>query len=70
MRQLYVDVDEFAMKIIQQYCVWISTDTAHAGYTDNKQFSSAIIGDAMVRTLNTKPNPALRADNIADSCDS
>lgn len=70
MRQLYVDVDEFAMKIIQQYCAWISTDTAHAGYVDKEHNSSVIIGDAIVRTLNNKPNPALRADNIANSCDS
>ncbi len=70
MRQIYLDIDPFAMQIMQEYCAWVSFETARAGYMDKKQISSVVVGDALYQTLNSKPNPALRADNIADSCDS
>lgn len=66
----FVGLDDFSLAVIQKYCIWVSNVPAKAGYFPKYKPSSGAASDETVTTLNNQLNPALHADNVADSCKS
>lgn len=68
----YYEIDEFALSVIQKYNVWTLNVVAQAGYYGKKKSTSNTSSgdgcDSPSSTLNNQVNPALHADNVADSC--